>query len=579
MGERVVPMLDDVTSWDSGGHPAYNLWGTGNVEEVLPGITRPLAADVISTYMEIYARALVSEASLGDQVVLATFPNANIFGFFGGRWAVNIAWLGAYVGSYQAEESSDMLGQFMRGGRTASGVSENARRALRTRRKIERLWAKALARTPKRAAVAHRTRLAALRAPLRRENDARLLERVDRTIALAGDIFVDHAYVSIGGAEQLAPLSALLDRAFPGHPPEWGTILTSALRDLTSGAPVAAIWKLSREARKSAAVAQAIEHEPLDVVRRRLADPPDAAWRRFAAAFAEFDEALGFRGQREVDPSVPDWGEEPSFVLSALRATLPLPATKDPVRQEERAARARERLEARIERRLSDEDARRFRLLLDDAQRYVRGRERTKATWAEASRAFRPPLRELGRRLAERGLLVAEADVFFLRLAELREVVAGTLDGATARERVRIRQAEYERLHHLELPVTFELPLALQPTAAAAPAGTTLKGMGVSAGVATGRARVVMNAEAGDEALIEAGEILVAPYTDAPWTPLFWPAAGVVVERGGMLSHASTVAREFGIPAVVAVQGATTLIPEGATVTVDGNTGTVTIQP
>ncbi|MCC6382546.1 MAG: hypothetical protein IT304_08545 [Dehalococcoidia bacterium] len=578
MGERVVPLLDDLTSWDTGGHPAYNLWGTGNVEEVLPGITRPLSADVISTYMEIYARRLVSEAGLGDQVVVATLPEANIFGFFGGRWAVNIAWLGAYVGSYQPEESSDMLGQFMRGGRTASGISENTRRALRTRGKIERLWATALARTPQRAAVAHRARLAALRAALRRESDARLLERVDRTIALTGGLFVDHAYVSIGGAEQLAPLSSLLDRTFPGHPPEWGTVLTSALRDLTSAAPVAAIWKLSRAARKSAAVAKAIEHEPVDVLRERLESPPDAAWHRFAAAFAEFDESLGFRGQREVDPSVPDWGEDPSFVLSALRATISLPATKDPVRQEERAARERERLEARIERRLSEEDAKRFRVLLDDAQRYVRGRERTKATWAEASRAFRPPLRELGRRLAERDLIAAEEDVFFLRLAELRQAVAGALDGATAKERVRIRREEYERLHALELPVTFELPLTLEHTAAVTPAGATLTGMGVSAGVATGRARIVMNAEAGDEALIEPGEILVAPYTDAPWTPLFWPAAGVVVERGGMLSHASTVAREFGIPAVVAVQGATTLIPPGALVTVDGNTGTVTIQ-
>ncbi|HLZ68379.1 MAG TPA: PEP-utilizing enzyme, partial [Dehalococcoidia bacterium] len=69
----------------------------------------------------------------------------------------------------------------------------------------------------------------------------------------------------------------------------------------------------------------------------------------------------------------------------------------------------------------------------------------------------------------------------------------------------------------------------------------------------------------------------VAPFTDAPWTPLFVPAAAVVVETGGLLSHAATVAREFGIPAVVAVKGATQLIKTGQLVTVDGMTGTVTV--
>ncbi|HLZ68641.1 MAG TPA: PEP-utilizing enzyme, partial [Dehalococcoidia bacterium] len=69
----------------------------------------------------------------------------------------------------------------------------------------------------------------------------------------------------------------------------------------------------------------------------------------------------------------------------------------------------------------------------------------------------------------------------------------------------------------------------------------------------------------------------VAPFTDAPWTPLFVPAAAVVVETGGLLSHAATVAREFGIPAVVAVKGATRLIKTGQLVTVDGSTGQVTV--
>ena len=76
---------------------------------------------------------------------------------------------------------------------------------------------------------------------------------------------------------------------------------------------------------------------------------------------------------------------------------------------------------------------------------------------------------------------------------------------------------------------------------------------------------------------IEVGEILAAPYTDAPWTPLFIAAGGVVVETGGIISHAATVAREFGIPCVVLVHDATRIIREGDLLRVDGAAGTVTV--
>jgi pyruvate,water dikinase len=114
------------------------------------------------------------------------------------------------------------------------------------------------------------------------------------------------------------------------------------------------------------------------------------------------------------------------------------------------------------------------------------------------------------------------------------------------------------------------------PVAGAIDAGQRVfKALGVSPGVAEGRARVILDAY--DDTEIEPGEVLVAPVTDAPWTPLFIPAAAVVVEMGGILSHAATVAREFGIPAVSGVKDATRIIKTGQKIRVDGNTGTVTI--
>ncbi len=114
----------------------------------------------------------------------------------------------------------------------------------------------------------------------------------------------------------------------------------------------------------------------------------------------------------------------------------------------------------------------------------------------------------------------------------------------------------------------------LEP-ARAAPDPSVLRGIAASPGVAEGPARVVLREDA-DET-VRPGEILVAPFTDPGWTPYFMQAAGIVMDMGGMLSHGSIVAREYGIPAVVNVGAATQTIKTGQLVRVDGAHGKVTV--
>jgi len=102
-----------------------------------------------------------------------------------------------------------------------------------------------------------------------------------------------------------------------------------------------------------------------------------------------------------------------------------------------------------------------------------------------------------------------------------------------------------------------------------------LKDIAVSPGTVTGKARVMLHAD--DHEHVEPGEILVAPSTDPAWTPYFLPAAGVVMDIGGILSHGAIIAREYGIPAVVNVGPASRIIQTGQTLRVDGDQGTVTI--
>jgi rifampicin phosphotransferase len=107
------------------------------------------------------------------------------------------------------------------------------------------------------------------------------------------------------------------------------------------------------------------------------------------------------------------------------------------------------------------------------------------------------------------------------------------------------------------------------------PAGALI-GLPVSAGTIEGRARVILDM---DEAEVEPGDILVTAYTDPSWSPLFVAIAGLITEVGGLMTHGAVVAREYGLPAVVAVEHATRLIADGQRIRLHGTHGYVELLP
>jgi rifampicin phosphotransferase len=163
--------------------------------------------------------------------------------------------------------------------------------------------------------------------------------------------------------------------------------------------------------------------------------------------------------------------------------------------------------------------------------------------------------------------------VFFLRVEELEGVGDA---GAGLRALVAQRRREYER--ELARPRTPRV-LTSEGEALYGEALVTAEGMlagtGASPGVVRGRARVVHDPLG---ARLKPGEILVAPSTDPAWTPLFLTAGGLVMEAGGMMSHGSIVAREYGIPAVVGVAEATARIADGQMLEIDGHQGLVKLD-
>jgi rifampicin phosphotransferase len=181
----------------------------------------------------------------------------------------------------------------------------------------------------------------------------------------------------------------------------------------------------------------------------------------------------------------------------------------------------------------------------------------------------------------QRGVIEQVEQIFMLTDAELDQI---RFEPEAFKPLIAGRWAQYRALFDYEplfivngrVPSLDEMTRRSDKQVTKAGSGTVLRGVAGSGGVASGRARVVL--DAADPSGLEPGDVLIAPQTDPSWVPLFVPAAAVVVNVGAMGSHAMIVSRELGIPCVASVADATAIIPDGAMVTVDGNAGTVTIH-
>jgi pyruvate,water dikinase len=162
--------------------------------------------------------------------------------------------------------------------------------------------------------------------------------------------------------------------------------------------------------------------------------------------------------------------------------------------------------------------------------------------------------------------------IFYLVPDELDQLI----NGEKYSDVIAARKTQRKLLLQIEMPdVIFSDSLDRIGAALSVDAADTYTGVGVSAGVAKGRARVLLKPS--DIQPSERDYILVCPSTDPAWTPLFLHAAGLVMERGGLLSHGAVVAREYGVPAVVNIPNATQKIADGQTLQIDGSQGTVSI--
>jgi phosphoenolpyruvate synthase/pyruvate phosphate dikinase len=299
-----------------------------------------------------------------------------------------------------------------------------------------------------------------------------------------------------------------------------------------------------------------------------------------AAALRAYLDTYGVRCVGEIDITRPRWGEVPGalapVILGNVAAFAPGEAERRVAQGRAEAAAAERDLLARV-RALPDGEAKAAETaaMIARVRTFAGYREYPKYGMVSRYAAYRRALWEEADRLVAAGILTERDDIAYLTFDELEQVVQQRrVDPALVAER-RAAFAADQRLTPPRVLTSDGEALQGSFRRTDLPPGA-LAGLPVSAGVVEGRARVVTDM---GTAALAPGDILVTAFTDPSWSPLFVSIGGLVTEVGGLMTHGAVVAREYGLPAVVGVEGATRSIPDGHRIRLDGTHGTVELLP
>lgn len=399
-----------------------------------------------------------------------------------------------------------------------------------------------------------------------------------------------------------ALLKRTLRREFPDD--EHGALhngLLRGLRDVVSAKSAESLWEISRQVRANPAWMRWLESpsSSADKVETLATDPALAPLRD---QLDDWLEQWGFRCSGELLLTIPSYQEQPETVVELLR-TYVASEQESPAARLERQSRLRQEETDRV---LSILRTRRrikslpwpsravgVRRLISATQRAIVCRERARLQQALLYQRLRRLVLELGRRWTARSIVAAPEDLFFLTWQEVESLLSGDSSlGETAQTLVQARRAQWERdrtLHPPEnlvfrpgetWPAWNDSPSAVAGTAprrsSAADVGAEgaiQRGIAACSGVVEGRACVMEDVRQVDR--LQPGDILVVRQTDPGWATVFPLVRGLVMERGGMLSHGAILAREYGLPTVVGIADATTRYADAPRIRVDGNRGEV----
>jgi len=394
--------------------------------------------------------------------------------------------------------------------------------------------------------------------------------RIEKLVTWTADCFRLHLKCTAYAIGAFGLLAHFLNRWLPSETEALLPQILMGRENLQTAAQGVSLWRLAEQMRTNTDLMEIVGSD-LDwptVVQRvvSVAGGPE-----FLSTFHSFLEANGARAVGEFELAVPRWREDPSFVLGVLRKFLDAQRTEPLPGGPTIRRRRRQEAIARVETSLGRVQRWAFARLLSSYGIYTTLRENVKYRLMEGYALLRQTFLEMGSDLVAKGILDHTDDVFFLTPPEILALIAGC---ESARQKLDLIRARKEQHARWESQIAPDLIVG-DGREVISPRPGELIGIGCSPGTAEGFARVLFDTSEADS--LRPGEILVAPHTDPGWTPLFLSCQAVVTEIGGFLSHGATVAREYGIPSVVNVRGATTQIHTGDFIRVDGTNGRITI--
>ncbi|MFT4799839.1 MAG: pyruvate,water dikinase [Candidatus Azotimanducaceae bacterium] len=421
-----------------------------------------------------------------------------------------------------------------------------------------------------------------------RFNDVVNDEKIDAPGAMEKLFFRPKFFEPVGNMVFLVNLSAprymllmgLLEKLLkfwaPNLRQDAASYLTSGTEGILSTDMGRHIWFLSEQARLSPIVVDIIcgneSHHALEMLRNEFGAVP------FMLELNKFLAIHGHRTLKEFELNSVRWDEDPAPIVAMLKNYLQTDA--DPTRTEHRVKDERVRFTSEVRNLLAGkflESSFGWRWKIIDAlcQRtkyYIRLRENSRFFHIMGFYAVRKKVLKAEAELLQQGELKCKDDIFYLDWVEIQELQAGKLNWLDVEDRIRNRRMNLIRLSKLTPPKTFGVVIE---EAAQEGEANHILGQGASPGECEGIARVIMDPAI--DATVLPGEILVAPYTDPAWTPLFLTASAAVVEVGSYLSHAGTIAREYGLPCVVDATNCTTRLKTGDRIRVNGSNGKVVL--
>ena len=400
------------------------------------------------------------------------------------------------------------------------------------------------------------------------------------------DVFFDCGNdMLVAGASFLASYvlcSLFLNKCHAASDESLESYLFSGLLDVRSAEPGFALLNMSNEIRKhrdlSDAFVAMLWQNDVAAFRAQTESLDGGAdfWRDFDA----FIQAYGARANQEAELANARWCEDPTFLFQVITTHITAcvaPNAKAQKAQVDEAANERQLRTDEIGSTLPFALRPIFKNLLHWAQKNARLREKWRAYVVDVLGLYRSFLRQTAQRMVEDGTIYAVDDVFYLTYEELKSWFSSPANLRYARLFVAFRRARHQAyMSARALPDTF-VTHPNRCNEEKCPAGSRiLYGLPASPGCVHSRVRVLESLQdAGD---LQYGEILVTRSTDVGWTPLFLVASAILTERGGPLSHAFVVAREYGVPAVVAIPNVTQILKTGDVVTVSGQKGFVAVE-